>query len=86
MVSLVGLDRVVKILSRGNAYENISRPSAFENTCKPGAIENIIIKIVNNKKSRIRETLTLSPRVRIIALCQKTKQNIWVQFGTLPSF
>ena len=28
----------------------------------------------------------LSRRVRIIALCQKTKQNIWVRFGTPPRF
>ena len=28
----------------------------------------------------------LSRRVRIIAMCQKTNQNIWVPFGTLPRF
>ena len=39
------------------------------------------------KKSHIRETLILSTWAENrIALCQKTKQNIWVQFGTPPRF
>ena len=37
------------------------------------------------QKSRIRETLTLSTCADN-CMCQKSKQNIWVQFGTPPRF